>query len=154
MLIKPKLKRTIRRIVVVTGLFSLLMFLVLVVSIPVSIVAKPGDLPVVDVPDVLVIANANVVDVRTGTILPGRQILVEQGRVSHISEGFSGGSLPTIDINGAFVAPGLIDMHVHVHDRKDMVTNLAYGVTAVRNLRGSPAHLRWRKEINGRISRH
>ncbi len=150
MVFSSKLKKGVRRVVVLTGLLGFFVVLILAASIPVSVTAQPGNLPDVDVPDVLVIANANVVDVRAGTILFGRHILVEQGKVSRISEEHPGFGLPTVDIKGAFVAPGLVDMHVHVHDRKDLVTNLAYGVTAVRNLRGFPAHLRWRSEIDDR----
>lgn len=137
----------IRKAAFLTVMLVLFMLLFLVASIPVSRIVKPANLPNVDVPEVLLIANANVVDVRAGTILPRRHILVEQGKVSRVSENHPGDGLTAIDINGAFVAPGLVDMHVHVHDRKDLVTNLAYGVTAVRNLRGFPAHLRWRQEL-------
>lgn len=137
----------IRKAAFLTVMLVLFMLLLLVASTPVSRIVKPGNLPNVDVPEVLLLANANVVDVRAGTILPRRHILIEQGKVSRISENHPGDGLTEIDINGAFVAPGLVDMHVHVHDRKDLVTNLAYGVTAVRNLRGFPAHLRWRQEL-------
>jgi cytosine/adenosine deaminase-related metal-dependent hydrolase len=43
--------------------------------------------------------------------------------------------------------PGLFDMHVHLHDRKYLGLYLASGVTTVRNLRGLPMHLRWKKEL-------
>lgn len=148
MVFQPKHKKAIRKAVLIAALPGLIIVLVLAASIPVSVMVRPGDLPVVDIPDVLVITNANIVDVRSGTILPDRQILISRGKVTHIAEALPGNPAPTIDIKGAYVAPGLMDMHVHVHDRKDMVTNLAYGVTAVRNLRGFPAHLRWRQELN------
>lgn len=147
MIFQSESRKGIRRAALITVMLVLFMFLLLAASIPASVMVKPASLPTVEVPEALLITNANVVDVRAGTILPGRHILVEQGKVSRISEDHPGGGVPEIDINGAFVAPGLVDMHVHVHDRKDLVTNLAYGVTAVRNLRGFPAHLRWRQEL-------
>jgi imidazolonepropionase-like amidohydrolase len=52
-----------------------------------------------------------------------------------------------VDGHDAYVVPGLIDMHTHIYDRKDLVTSLAYGVTSVRNMRGLPMHLRWRQEL-------
>jgi imidazolonepropionase-like amidohydrolase len=43
--------------------------------------------------------------------------------------------------------PGLVDMHVHTWMESDQVLFLANGVTTVRNMFGSPLHLRWRDEI-------
>lgn len=53
-----------------------------------------------------------------------------------------------IDAQGAYLIPGLFDMHVHVHDRKYLGLYLAHGVTSVRNTRGLPMHLRWKKELD------
>lgn len=56
--------------------------------------------------------------------------------------------------------PGLVDSHVHLETalaaRPEFGGGplfLAYGVTTVFNLRGSPEQLRWRSEIeNGKIA--
>ncbi len=140
--------RKIRSLISMVALFMLLVLMLIVASIPVSIFNRPNDLPKVKTPEAVTLINANIVDVRTGQVLPHRQIYIERGRITKISEVAIGDGVPAIDIQGAYVSPGLIDMHVHIHDRKDMVTNLAYGVTSVRNLRGFPAHLRWREELN------
>ncbi|TQV72200.1 amidohydrolase family protein [Aliikangiella marina] len=52
-----------------------------------------------------------------------------------------------IDGNGKYLSAGLVDMHVHVYDRSEMLLALAHGVTTVRNLHGMPHHLRLKEEI-------
>lgn len=53
-----------------------------------------------------------------------------------------------IDGRGMFLTPGLIDMHVHVFDRTDLLLHLAHGVTSVRNMMGLEGmHLEWRSEL-------
>src|SRR5262249_10372650 len=52
-----------------------------------------------------------------------------------------------IDGQGAYLMPGLVDMHVHVATPDDLLSFLAFGVTTVANLDGSPAFLRWRQML-------
>lgn len=52
-----------------------------------------------------------------------------------------------IDGRGMTLMPGLIDMHVHVFDRTDLLLYLAHGVTTVRNMMGFEMHQRWRREL-------
>jgi Amidohydrolase family len=62
-----------------------------------------------------------------------------------------------IDGSGKYLIPGLTDSHVHLQDRASINRIvfdlfLANGVTTIVNLRGTPAHLKLRAEINeGRI---
>lgn len=51
-----------------------------------------------------------------------------------------------LDLDGAYVLPGLIDSHTHIFDRSDLGLLLAHGVTTTRNMMGYPVHLRWQKE--------
>jgi hypothetical protein len=62
-----------------------------------------------------------------------------------------------IDGAGQYLVPGLTDAHVHVSGTPVMPTRddfgdapiyLAYGVTTVVNLSGSPTVLEWRKRVN------
>ena len=46
---------------------------------------------------------------------------------------------------GKWLAPGLIDMHVHFNDERDALLYVANGVTTVRNMWGGPPQLAWRK---------
>lgn len=50
------------------------------------------------------------------------------------------------DAQGRFLLPGLIDLHVHLSEAH-LPLFLANGVTAVREMNGSAAHLRMRDEI-------
>jgi amidohydrolase family protein len=62
-----------------------------------------------------------------------------------------------IDASGKYLIPGLTDSHVHLQDSASincvfLDLFLANGVTTILNLRGTPAHLKLRTEINeGRI---
>lgn len=48
---------------------------------------------------------------------------------------------------GAFVVPGLADMHVHLESVRDLEQLVRAGVTTVRNMRGAPRHLAWRDSV-------
>lgn len=94
------------------------------------------------------LVNASVVDVERGVVLPSQVIVVRNGRIT------STGSMRTeripasatrVDLRGAFVIPGLWDMHTHVAGpTRDVETLVQYhgalflrhGVTAVRDLGG------------------
>jgi imidazolonepropionase-like amidohydrolase len=104
------------------------------------------------------IINCSLLDVRSGSVLPNRSIFVENGRVERVAPS---GTLPpleeTIDARGAFVIPGLIDMHVHacaspgrtevrghaparigIAAAANLRVALGAGITTVRDLGGGP----------------
>lgn len=90
-------------------------------------------------PPALVIAGVNVVDVRAGTVLTDRDVVVENGRIREIAPGGSvRGAAARIDGGGMYLMPGLWDMHAHV--RHPLATTLvlpqmlAHGVTGVRDM--------------------
>lgn len=87
-------------------------------------------------PGVLVLRGANVVDVRSGHVLPDATVVVAGGRIHEIS---AGKKLPVpgaraIDLNGRFVLPGLIDVHVHIRDQDAARRALLSGVTTARSM--------------------
>jgi hypothetical protein len=55
-----------------------------------------------------------------------------------------------IDGRGKFLMPGLADMHVHTWNIDDFPLFLANGVTTIRNMSGSPEHIKWKTEIAAR----
>ncbi|MCX6023632.1 MAG: adenine deaminase [Chloroflexi bacterium] len=59
----------------------------------------------------LVLTNARILNTFTGEITPGA-IAITQGRVAGIGPSYVAGKR-TIDLGGRYVAPGLIDGHVH-----------------------------------------
>ncbi len=98
----------------------------------------------------IVIEPVSIIDVATGSIANQKQITIQQGQIYAIHEA---GSPPPkgfriINGNNHYVIPGLIDMHTHIYDRKDLVNSLARGITSVRNMRGFPIHLQMKAEIN------
>ncbi|WP_010203968.1 metal-dependent hydrolase family protein [Salinibacterium sp. PAMC 21357] len=64
------------------------------------------------------IINASVLDIATGTILPGRTIAIRDGLIAEVSDSAVTGELfpgeELLDVAGKIVMPGLIDGHVHV----------------------------------------
>lgn len=128
-----------------------IVFVVLVSALVLAACGRPAALrPPSGEPDSYLIANARVLDVETGAVAPGQYVYVESGRIMHVAATPPDAVAPrtrTIDVSGAFVLPGLIDMHVHVMDEADLAANLAYGVTTIRNLGGMPFHLPMARQI-------
>ncbi|RBP53135.1 amidohydrolase family protein [Arenicella xantha] len=142
---KSLLKRSVQfTLALLVSFAAFLVFAVLAARLD-----SPSDLPQVDNKQGLLIDSVSIVDVATGTVVPDQQLLIRHGLIEDIraANSTAPSNYQLIDGKGAFVVPGLIDMHTHIYDRKDLVTSLAYGVTSVRNLRGLPMHLRWREEL-------
>ena len=85
----------------------------------------------------------------SGRIRPDQTVLVRGDRIIVVGPASSVAIPPgTIRIHGRgrFLLPGLVDIHVHVTAR-DFPLFLFNGVTAVREMNGSPAHLAWRDSL-------
>lgn len=105
-------------------------------------------------PNVMLIENIQIPTKESDTQPLPVNILVRDGRIAQISQrqlDVHEGAY-VIDGQGLFITPGLIDMHVHIYDRSDLLLNLAYGVTTVRNLHGMPFHLRMKHEVASGIT--
>jgi imidazolonepropionase-like amidohydrolase len=83
----------------------------------------------------LVLTNANVVDVTSGSVRTGVTVVVSQGRIRSIGsdEGMPSGS-PVVDLGGMYLSPGLIDAHVHVNSVDQARRALESGVTTMRSM--------------------
>jgi len=84
----------------------------------------------------LVLMNANVVDVRDGSIHRGVHVVVSGNRIQSIE---SAGYTPpagteVVDLGGRYLAPGLMDAHVHVGSEDQAVRALRTGVTTMRSM--------------------
>ncbi len=89
----------------------------------------------------LVIINTNLIDVRTGNVIPDQTIAIDGDTISAIyQKGFSfSDSTEVIDGSGKYLIPGLWDMHVH-HNWNYKDTNpllIANGITGVREMWGN-----------------
>ncbi|WP_196138100.1 amidohydrolase family protein [Aliikangiella sp. G2MR2-5] len=97
----------------------------------------------------LAIDNVNIISMSDSQVLRAKQLLLKNGKVWDIRPAGSriAAEFKLVDGQGAFILPGLIDMHVHILDRSYAKSTLAYGVTTVRNMGGFPMHLRWKDEL-------
>jgi len=84
--------------------------------------------------------HVNVVPLDAERVLQDQTVIVDAGRITGIGSNLvvpSGAVV--IDGHGAYLSPGLADMHVHSDTRSDMSVYLANGVTSVLNM-GEAAH--------------
>lgn len=84
----------------------------------------------------LVLTNANVVDVTDGSVAMGATVTVVGGRIESVD---ATGAPPAsnrgvVDIGGRYLAPGLMDAHVHVGSAADARRALLTGVTTMRSM--------------------
>lgn len=90
-------------------------------------------------PEKWLLRNVNLLDVSAGTRAPGRMVAVREGRISGIwldSDVVTEMELAdyrVIDGQGAYLIPGLWDMHTHL-SLNDGLLHIAAGVTSVRDL--------------------
>ena len=63
----------------------------------------------------ILIKTGTLIDPKTEQVRKG-DVLVENGMISAIGENLSADDAQIIDASGLVVAPGLIDMHVHLRD--------------------------------------
>jgi imidazolonepropionase-like amidohydrolase len=82
----------------------------------------------------LTLVNANIVNVRDGSIRRGTTIELSGGRIAAIgaSSGSASGTR-VLDLKGKYVLPGLIDAHTHASDVAAFRRALESGVTTVRS---------------------
>jgi imidazolonepropionase-like amidohydrolase len=115
--------------------------------------------------DTIVITDVNIVDVRTGEIRPDQVVIIEKNRIIAVGsrkETRYPRNAPTIlNGRGAFLIPGLWDMHVHLAfgdwfpraDEISLPLFVANGVTGVRDMGSDLQTVQsWRNEIEaGRL---
>ncbi|HMV50217.1 MAG TPA: amidohydrolase family protein, partial [Blastocatellia bacterium] len=85
--------------------------------------------------EMLVLTHANVIDGVSAQPLRDMTVIVRAGRIESVS---TGGAAPvnatTIDLQGRWLLPGLIDAHTHIADLAAARAALASGVTTARNM--------------------
>ena len=98
--------------------------------------------------DVAIVGGTVVTMDRAGT-LSGQTVLLRGDRIRAVApaELVDTRAATIVEARGTWVMPGLADMHVHLWGERDLDLFVLNGVTTVRNLFGSPDHLRWRDAI-------
>ena len=89
----------------------------------------------------LVLKNAVIVDVETEHLRPGMDIEITGRTITRIGAATASPGARVVDCSGAYVLPGLADMHVHLEVMGEARLFVANGVTTVRHLDGSPLAL-------------
>ncbi len=106
----------------------------------------------------ILIADVSIVDVRTGSILENRQVVVDSGKIVTIADRIENTeSYPEkIDGKGKYLMPGLAEMHAHIPPHttdprrieETLFLYLSNGITTIRGMLGDPAHLTLREKAN------
>jgi imidazolonepropionase-like amidohydrolase len=143
------LKNKIKKISKWVLILLLLMLIVVGLSIPYALSYGPeGQIPGIATKR-LIIENIDLLDAMDNKLTKNKTIVIENGIIKQVLS-----TIPEIekdeyriDGTGKVLLPGLIDMHVHVLDRSDLLLLLAHGVTTVRVMAGFRQQLEFRKEV-------
>lgn len=100
---------------------------------------RPADADLVDV---------RVVDPAAETVVEPACVRVRDGRIAGLAAACPPqAGIARVDGGGAFLVPGLTDMHVHQLESAAIpLLNVAHGVTTVRDMDGFPWMLEWRRQ--------
>lgn len=100
---------------------------------------------------ILVLKNASILDAKGEKFTKGKDLMISNGKISSFKPSKKElKDAKTIDLQGKFIIPGLIDAHVHVTaNRKNNIENtykhldyfLHHGITSVRDAAGDGAAL-------------
>ena len=112
-------------------------------------------------PEPIAFTHVTVVDVREGTLQPGRTVVVRERRIEAVADSGTV-AVPegtrVIDARGRYLIPGLWDMHVHFSafdedpTLRDFPLYIANGVTGIRMMGGWPAEaLPWLHGVREQI---
>jgi imidazolonepropionase-like amidohydrolase len=108
----------------------------------------------------ILLTNVNVISMKDNVIAYKRSVLIMDGRIISIKDVIKPGpknKVVVIDGGGAYMIPGLFDMHMHFYhdmglDKKyldeEVKLPLANGVTTVRIMNGMPEYLELKKNIS------
>lgn len=87
----------------------------------------------------LIIQNVNLIDVETGEIHKGMDVIVNESKIIQIQNHDSPRGVQASErVNGIgkYLIPGLWDMHVHIQDSTYLNMFLNYGIVGVRDMGG------------------
>ncbi len=101
----------------------------------------------------LVLNGVTIVDTRSGKLTRNQSVAIDGGKIVQIARAGTikpGAGTKVVDARGKFLVPGYLDMHVHSLNQPDPTASLelmlAYGITGVRQMSGSPELLAKRRD--------
>ena len=117
----------------------LLLIITLLLSIPHTFAAQ----------QTWIFKSAEVLDITTGNILSGHDVLVENGVITEIAKNIQLPDAQKIPAKNHYLVPGWVEMHAHVPPGKVSQKELdellflysAHGITTVRGMLGASWHL-------------
>jgi len=99
----------------------------------------------------LVIRDVRLISMTEGRATPKQSVVVEGGRITQVGPSTSikvSPGLRVLNAGGAYLVPGLTDMHVHqLVSSSQHLLNLMQGVTTVRDMDGFPWTMRMRERV-------
>jgi imidazolonepropionase-like amidohydrolase len=114
-----------------------------------SVGAAPGDTVAIPASRTVAFVGANVLAMRTSAIDARQTVIVQDGRIAMMgpeaSTAVPGGAY-VVDAHGAYLMPGLVDMHVH-NAIRDAALYVPAGITTVRNMWGFPGLLEYARRV-------
>ncbi len=141
--------------------FNLSILIISLIVLVALAIFQPSQ-PVVAAPlqqesDITAFVNVNVIPMDTEQVLENQTVIVKGDRIKAIGpvdEVAVPAEAEVVEGNGAYLMPGLADMHTHFQsivpafEGPDQLSLfLAQGVTTVRNYGGMLEHLSWRDEV-------
>jgi len=102
------------------------------------------------------VKNVHIVDVEQGTLHENQHIVVDGNQILEISDVLPSGEFSVvIDGEGAYVVPGLTEMHAHIPSpptsekriEETLFLYLSGGITTIRGMLGHPYHLELREKV-------
>ncbi|MBV7334811.1 amidohydrolase family protein [Chloroflexi bacterium TSY] len=95
--------------------------------------------------------NVNIIPMDAQQVLENQTVIVRGERISEIGlvdEVNIPAAARIIEGGGAYLMPGLADMHTHLDENIDaLAVYLAHGVTTIRNFNSEPHILEWRDQV-------
>jgi imidazolonepropionase-like amidohydrolase len=81
----------------------------------------------------LALTNANVIDVRGGTILRGRTVVLRDGKIESVGSSPPPPGAEVVDLRGFYVTPGFFEGHYHGSSVESARRLLSSGVTTAKS---------------------
>ncbi len=114
---------------------------------------QPQIQPLSDPGENLILQHVTIVDTHDGHLLPDMTVSIKAGVITSIDQNENpphADNTPIVDARGKFLVAGFVDAHVHVlaspRAADDEALMLANGITAFRQMNGTPELLQRRSE--------